>query len=149
MAAERLPKQPKSRGPGRKFQPGQSGNPSGRKPGTRARATVFGELILQQDADAIIQAVVDSAKAGEATAMRLCIERLIPLRKGRPIAFPLPKMKTASDVGDALSAIAQAMSAGELTPDEASTIAGVAELRRKAIETTELEKRISALEARS
>ena len=148
MAADRLPKQPTSRGPGRKFAPGQSGNPSGRKAGTRSKATIFGEAIMQQDADAIVQAVVDAAKGGDPTAMRLCVERLIPARKGRPIAFSLPKLKTAADVGEALSAVAAAMATGELTPEEAGAVAAVVELRRKAIETTELEKRITALEAR-
>lgn len=146
MAPNKLQKQPKPRGAGRRFQPGQSGNPQGRKPGARTRATIFGEAIMQKDADAIVQAVVDAAKAGDPTAMRLCVERLIPVRRGRPVTFAMPKLKTASDVGDAISAIAAAMSTGELTPDEAGSVAAVVELRRKAIETTELEKRIIALE---
>ena len=131
-----------------RFKPGQSGNPGGRKPGTRTRATIFGEAILQKDADAIIQAVVDAAKAGDPTAMRLCVERLIPVRKGRPIVFPLPKIETATDVGKAMAAVASLMADGTLTPDEASAVAGVVEMRRKAIETTEMEARLRALEDR-
>lgn len=146
MADNSLPKQPGGRGVGRQFAPGESGNPGGRKPGTRARATVFGEAILQRDADAIIEAVVEAAKAGDPTAMRLCVERLVPLRRGRAVVFPLPRLLTAADVGDAMAAVAAAMARGELTPDEATAVAGVIELRRRSIETTELEQRLSNLE---
>ncbi len=131
---------------GKPFAKGQSGNSAGRPQGSRSRTSIFGEAILQKDADAIVEAVVAAAKAGDPTAMRLCVERLIPVRRGRPITFAMPKLKAATDVGDAISAIAAAMSIGELTPDEAGAVAAVVELRRKAIETTELEKRIAALE---
>lgn len=142
MPAKPLPKQATA---GR-FKPGKSGNPAGRKPGTRAKATLFGEAILQRDAAAIVGAVVTAAKAGDPTAMRLCLERLVPVRKGRPISFHLPALKTADDVGDAISAIAQAMSQAVLSPDEAAAVVGVVEARRRSIETSEHERRLKALE---
>jgi hypothetical protein len=80
--------------------------------------------------------------------MRLGIERLAPVRRGRPITFDLPDIETSSDITKALSVIAKAMAAGELTPDEADTVATVIEAHRKAIETAELEDRIRRLEAR-
>ena len=39
-----------------------------------------------------------------------------------------------------------AMARGEITPDDASTIASVLEARRRALETVELEKRLDILE---
>jgi len=38
------------------------------------------------------------------------------------------------------------MARGEITPDDASTVAGVLEAKRRAIETVELEARLSELE---
>ena len=131
---------------GKPFERGKSGNPHGKAKGTRARATILGEKILLDDADAIVRAVVDAAKGGDMQAARLCVERLIPVRRSRPVIFPLPALETADDVGKAFSAIVAAMARGELTPDEAGAVAAVVELRRKAIETSELEKRIAALE---
>jgi hypothetical protein len=142
-------KKQRPRGPGKPFQKGMSGNPDGKPKGTRCRVTVLAEKILEDERDAIVQAVVDAAKAGDPTAMRLCIERLIPVRKGRPITFTLPRLATTGDVAKALGAIAVAMAAGELTPEEASTVAAVIEAKRKAIETMELESRIAALEQRA
>jgi hypothetical protein len=48
-----------------------------------------------------VMAVVSAAKAGDPTAMRLCLERLVPVRKGRPITFDLPPVETASDISKA------------------------------------------------
>ena len=128
---------PKQRGG---FQKGQSGNPAGLPKGTRYRVTILAEKLMEDDAEDIVRAVVNAAKAGDPTAMRLCIERFAPVRKGRPITFDLPDIEAA--------VIAKSMAAGELTPDEAGTVATVIEAHRKAIEMAELEERIRRLEAR-
>jgi hypothetical protein len=125
---------------------GQSGNPAGMPKGTRHRATQLAEKLMEDDAEDIVRAVVNAAKAGDPTAMRLCIERLIPVRKGRPVVFDLPAIETAAGVANALGAIAGAMAAGELTPDEAGAVAGVIEAKRRAIETVEHEERLQKLE---
>jgi hypothetical protein len=56
--------------------------------------------------------------------------------------FDLPPVETASDITKAFCMIAKAMAAGELTPDEAGTVATVVEAHRKAIETAEFEERL-------
>ncbi len=133
---------------GGRFQKGISGNPRGKPKGTRARITVLGEKLLQDDADTIVRAVIEAAKGGDPTAMRLCVERLIPVRKGRPIEFDLPPVETASDITKALGVIAKQMADGELSPDEAGAVASVIETQRRAIETVELEERLRTLEVR-
>ena len=45
-----------------------------------------------------------------------------------------------------MAAVVDAMAAGDITPDEAATITGILEVRRKVIETQELADRISRLE---
>ena len=110
---------------------------------------MLAEKFMEDDAEDIVRAAVNAAKAGDPTAMRLCIERLVPVRKGRPITFDLPPVETASDITKALGVIAKSMAAGELTPDEAGTVAMVMEAHRKAIETAEFEERLRKLEARS
>ncbi len=132
-----------------RFQKGMSGNPSGKPKGARARVTQLAEKLLDDDRDAIVRAVIAAAKGGDPTAMRLCVERLVPPRKGRPVVFDLPAIETAADVANALGAIAGAMAAGELTPDEAGAVAGVLEAKRRAIETVEHEERLRKLEERS
>lgn len=65
----------------------------------------------------------------------------------RPV-FKLPVLMTAADIVQAQAAIAAAMSSGELSPAEATDVANVVELQRKAIETAVIETRLVQLENR-
>jgi hypothetical protein len=84
----------------------------------------------------------NSARLG----LLVLLERIVPVRKGRPVKLTLPPVKTAADVVEAIGATVQAMADGEVTPEEAVTIASVLEAKRKAIETADLEARIVRLE---
>jgi hypothetical protein len=69
-------------------------------------------------------------------------------RKGRPVPFALPAMKTPGDIVSALAAVTEAVAAGHLTPDEAAQLSGVLETQRRALETVEHEARLVAIETR-
>jgi len=130
------------------WQPGQSGNPKGRPPGIRNKATLMAMAVLEGDAERIAQQVVSAALAGDMTAARLVLERLVPPAREKPISLTFPDTSTASGVGEAANQVVQAVAAGELLPGEGATLSAIIEQRRKAIETLELEQRIAALEAR-
>jgi len=130
------------------FQPGQSGNPAGRPQGSRNKATLAMEALMDGEVESITRKAIDLALEGDTTALRLCLERILPPRKSRPVNIALPEVKTADGVAEAQAAVVQAVADGELTPEEGSTITGILEARRKAIETQDHESRISALEAK-
>lgn len=130
------------------WKPGQSGNPAGRPKGSRNRVTLVALAAMAEGADAIARKIVDMAKEGDISAARLVIERLVPVAKERPIFLSLPDTSSANGVAQAQSAILQAVAAGDLLPGEAATLAGIVEARRKAVETLELEQRITALEGK-
>lgn len=129
-----------------RWQPGQSGNPSGRPRGSRDRALAALDAIGDANAADILQAVVDAAKGGDMRAAELLLSRLWPIRRGRPIAVALPPVATAADLPGALGAVIAAMAGGEISADEAASMAGVLEAQRKALETANLEARIESLE---
>ena len=131
-----------------RFKPGRSGNPSGKKPGTLNNATRAVLALLDGEAEALTRKAVNMALDGDTTALRLCLERLAPPAKSRPVRFDLPPVRTAADCSEALGAVLAAVAAGNLTPDEASAVAGLLEARRKAIETVEFDARITALEGK-
>ena len=129
-----------------RFKPGQSGNPRGKRPGSRNRASVVLDKMLADDGADVVQAVLTAAKDGDMQAARLVLDRIVPLRKGRPVRLDLPIIESAADVLMALSTTVAVMAEGEITPDEAAVVAGVLETKRKAIETVELEARLTYLE---
>jgi hypothetical protein len=57
-----------------------------------------------------------------------------------------PVIKTAADVVTALGTVADLVGAGAVTPDEVAALAAIFESKRRAIETVDLEARLSALE---
>ena len=123
------------------------GNP-GRPQGVRNKVTLAVEAILEGEAESLTRRAVELALDGDSTALRLCMERIAPPRRGRPVVFNMPDVTTTQDVLAALGAVLQAAAGGVLTPDEATAIAGLIELKRRAIETVEIEARIAALEAK-
>jgi len=64
------------------------------------------------------------------------------------VRFDLPQMESAANTSVAIGAILADVASGDLTPGAGSAIAGLVEGYRKALETTELEARLRALEER-
>ena len=122
------------------------GNP-GRPKGTRFRVTRAVEELLDGEAETLTRKAIDLALEGDVTAMRLCIERIAPVRKDVPVVFDLPPIQSASEASQAASAVLLAVSAGQLTPIEGASVMALVEQYRRALEVTELEERIAKLEA--
>jgi hypothetical protein len=80
------------------------------------------------------------------TAMRLCLERICPPRKDRPVLVDLPEMKGAESASQVMAGILEAVAEGDITPDEARGLSAIVEVYRKTLETNELEARLQALE---
>lgn len=134
------------RAPG--WKKGQSGNPKGRPKGSRNSATLLALAAMEGELSDVVRVVIDAAKKGDMTAARLVVDKLVPATRERPVTLPLPDTSTADGVSKAQQAILQAVGDGSLTPGEGSALAGIVEVRRKALETEELERRIAALEAK-
>ena len=131
---------------GRPFEPGQSGNPSGRPKGARNKTTITVEALLDNEAEALTRKVIDLALAGNMAAIRLCFERLLPPRRDRGVAFDLPKIESAADALAASGAVLESCAAGTLTPGEAAEVMRLIETHLRAIELSQIETGMAALE---
>ena len=71
----------KQRGKGRPFKPGESGNPSGKPPGAKNRATRLAQTLLDGEEEALVRKVIELAKGGDMQALKVCLDRLGPPQK--------------------------------------------------------------------
>jgi hypothetical protein len=130
---------------GRPFEPGNPGKPKG----TRHRATLAVEALLEGEAEALTRKAIERALEGDATALRLCLDRLAPPRRDRPVSFAVAAVEGPDDALKAMGEVLSAMGNGELSPSEAGGVLAVVDGYLKAWQATELERRVAELEARS
>ncbi len=132
-----------ARRPDGKFGPGNPGRPRG----ARGRATQAALALLDRDVKGITRKCVELALAGDVTAIRLILERLIPVARERPMpAVTLPEVSTAADVPAAISAIAAAVAAGDVLPSEGAALTKMFSEMARTAELAEFDARLKKLE---
>jgi hypothetical protein len=104
------------------------------------------ENLLDGQATALTQKAIDLALAGDIPALRICLDRILPPRKDRPVTFELPEIKSAQDAAAVVSSVLSAVAAGELTPADAAEIGKLIDSYVRAFETAELAERLDRLE---
>jgi hypothetical protein len=131
---------------GRPFTKGQSGNPKGRFAGSRNKASLMVEALLDGEAERLTRRAVELADGGDPTALRLVLERLLAPRRERAINFTLPPIDSAADLAAAMHAVTAAIAEGALTPGEAESFARTVDTFIRAIDASDFERRLQALE---
>jgi hypothetical protein len=130
-----------------KFQKNISGNPGGRPKGITDKRAELRKL-LEPHAKALVEKVIELALGGDANAMRLCIERLIPKIKTEAIDLVLPdldmtKAETLLVIG---AEVLRSVSTGVLTPEQGKIFSDIVETQRKNIEVADLAIRVGEVE---
>jgi hypothetical protein len=139
----------RSGNPKGRFEKGQSGNPKGRAFGSRNKATQNAELLLDGEAEALTKKALELALDGDRAALKLCLERIIPPRRGRPVPLGVPPLSGTGDLAATMAAITNAATVGTITPSEAAELARVVEIFVRAVETSDFERRLRELEQRT
>ena len=132
---------------GRPFLPGNKFG-KGRPAGSRNKATLMLETLLDGEGEDVVRTMVSHAKNGNMGAAKALLDRLVPPRKDRPVPFPLPPITSITDVMEALSIILDGMATGELTPQDSQALMNILAGYMKIYEATEFEQRLTALEGR-
>ena len=103
--------------------------------------------LMEGEAEAIGRVAIAEAKAGNPAVLKLCLDRLMPPRKDRHLAFELPPIETSADLTRATGALLAAVAEGSLTPSEAAELGKLVDSHVKAIEATDIQERLARLEA--
>ena len=132
------------RGAGGRFAIGNEGSP-GRPPGRGVVAEM--RETLATDLHKIIETLKAQALAGDPQAIRIILDRVLPSL--RPVELPaVLALPIGSTLAEQARAVVQAAADGEIAPSQAALIVTALGGVAKIIETTELVKRIEALETR-
>lgn len=118
------------------FKPGNAGRPRGAKGKKRQ--------MLESHSDKILKTLIDLAVEGDPTALRLCVDRLLP--RLRAEAAPINVDAASSKIVDIGQSIVDAALSGRISPDSARDILSALSDVAKLKEITEIETRLKALE---
>jgi hypothetical protein len=131
---------------GRPFKRGQSGNPAGRPKGARNTTTLAIEALLDGEAQMLTRKAIELAKNGDIAALRLCMDRILPTRRDRPVMFDLTPIEGPKDAAKTISVMLAAVASGELNPTDAVEVCKLVDSYIRAFEATELTERVEQLE---
>lgn len=118
-----------------------AGNP-GKPRGARRKINAALDRLFAKDGEAVAQATLEAAKAGDIAAARLVLERIFPAVKDRPLGISLP-----DHPDEAMRAIVDAAAAGDLLIGEAERLAALIKTKVELTTVREIEERLAALEA--
>jgi hypothetical protein len=134
---------PKPRG--RPFQPGNKFG-KGRPAGSRNKATLALEALIEGQGEEVVTTVINAAKNGDIAAAKALLDRLVPPRKSAPVSAPLSPIAGPADLEGALLEVFNMLADGNLTPDEAAQLTGIIANHAKLHEAINLETRLLELE---
>ena len=132
-----------------RFKKGQSGNPKGRPKGSLNKTTLAAQALLDDEAENITRKAIELAQGGDTTAIKLCFDRILPVKKDRPVSLSLPAINSPKDSILAMASILKAVCSGEITPREGERVSNMVENNNKCFESQELVERIARLETQN
>ncbi|MEO8591972.1 MAG: DUF5681 domain-containing protein [Candidatus Solibacter sp.] len=130
-----------------KFAKGTSGNPTGRPLGSRNRSTLLVEALLCDEAQALTRKLIETALEGDISALRLCIERLAPIRKERSIELKLSPIQNEQQALDSMNTVVTSIGEGRITPHEGESIVNILAAQTKLFMGAELQREQDELDA--
>lgn len=128
-----------------KFQPGKSGNPKGRPRGVPDCRSEWRDG-LAKHLPALIDQLVDKAKAGDEFAIKLILERVAPPLRSQGPTVNIKDMEKAKGLAAKAEVVLTALACGGLPIDAGRSLLEAIGAVARISEVDELAKRVEALE---
>ena len=123
------------------FQPGKSGNPSGRRRGSRNKSTLLRERLATKGVK-LLDRLIALAENGDVDCLKFLVGRLLPVPKDTPIALDAP----GTNLRQQGESILTAALSGSITPSEAADLLSCLSAQVRIVEAADLEARLEQLE---
>jgi hypothetical protein len=117
-----------------RFPPGVSGNPAGKKKGTRNRATRLDEMLGEGTNAQVLEKAVEIAMDGDVQLLNRFVDRTLPKPRGETIRLVLPEGTPPGDPVALYNAAYISLANGELTIDQALGVCKFIEFREVALD---------------
>ncbi len=127
-----------TRRPRHSFQKGNT-HGKGRPEGSRNKTTLAIDRIGEENAEEIITKLIELARSGDMAALKICSDRLWPIKRGTFLSTPLPECESLEGAVEALKSSLNAFFRGELTDVEVTAVASTVGNYRKTIELADFE----------
>jgi len=129
------------------FQPGQSGNPSGRPAGIADKRVKNRELFLTRAPD-LINKAIDMALDGDVVAMKLCIDRIVPKISHNTLESHIiaGDMKDPDELLKVGCNLISEITDGRLNTQNGKALSSILENQRKLIELVDLKNMLEELQ---
>ncbi len=103
--------------------------------------------LLQEHSEDLVMAIIENAKAGDSTAQKLWMDRIISPIRSRTIPIKLPEIRAPEDLITAYSYLDDLFADEAITLDEFERLSGLLENKRKAFETSVLAEEMLLMKA--
>jgi hypothetical protein len=110
--------------------------------------TVAVETLMGKYGEQVAARVIKRASDGDMTAARLVLERIAPVRRGRPVRLKLPEISDPAGLMAAQAALLRAVAAGKLTPEEAEPVSAMLGAYLKTVEAVDIDRRLREVESK-
>lgn len=119
----------------------------GRPKGSHNKAASPGLQLLDDFAVPLMRKCISLALHGDPGPMRMCMDRMFPVRRDAPIRMKMPKITSLLDIAGAAEVVTQDIAHGRITPTEGEKVMNVLEIRSGIIVNGPFESRVAELEA--
>jgi hypothetical protein len=118
---------------------------TGRPLDSRNKKSIFQEALESHGIEIIDTAKLQALKK-DPTALRLCVERLVPICKPPNSSFRMPRLRTSTDLPKAISALAREVAAGRLSAQEGESVSRIIESFGNALQVDDFATRLETIE---
>src|SRR6266851_400032 len=99
----------------------------GRPLGSRNKTTIMAKQLFESHAEPVVRKAIVMALQGHPTALKLCMDRIDPLRRDPPVNIGFLPSSSAEEISQSAEKVVRRVAAGKLSPAQGAAMADLLE----------------------